>query len=512
MVGMVYLVGAGPGDPQLCTLRGAELISLADVIVADRLASPRLLERARDDAEKIVRGPRSALDQEQISQLLIERARAGKRVVRLKGGDPLLYGRGGEEVEALERAGVPYEVVPGVTAALAAPAYAGIALTHRGLASRVVFATGHEAEGEGQEPADWTALGDRATTAVLYMSVSHLAAAMAELERAGRSKNTPAAIIEAGTLPGQRTVVGTIGDLAERARAAGVKPPALTVVGEVVKLRGGPSWFERRPLHGARVLVTRPVGQPDPQAARLEALGVEVLVAPSIAIAPPESWAPLDDAVAGIDRYRLVALASGNAVGALFERLARKGLDARALAGKVVAAVGDKTAAALASHGVRADVVANEATAEGLAATLAEPRWAKEVQHGPALLPRAAEGREALAEALRARGVFVDAPPAYRAIATPPERLQWVGELLQRGALDAVSFGSPKSAAALLAALPDPKRLGKLLVAAIGRTTADALKKLGVRVDVMPPKPSFELLADALAAALTDRRAKSSDG
>jgi uroporphyrinogen III methyltransferase/synthase len=504
---MVYLVGAGPGDPGLITVRGAEVIALADVIIADRLASPRLLERARPDAEKIVRGPRRELDQAAISALLVERARAGKTVVRLKGGDPFLFGRGGEEVQALEQAGIAYEVVPGVTAAMAAPAYAGIPLTHRGLATQVAFATGHEADKAGEARLDWRALADPSTTAVLYMSVSHLEAAMAELLRAGRAPETPAAIVEAGTLPAQRTVVGTIADLPALARRAGVKPPALTVVGEVVRFAAAPSWFERRPLHGAQVLVTRPAGQADGTVARLEALGARVHLAPAIAIAPPDSWQPLDEAVAGIDRYRLVALASANAVDALFERLGRAGLDARALAGKVVAAVGDKTAAALAARGVRADLVAGEASAEGLAASLAEPRWEEEVGRGPALLPRAAEGREALAEALRARGVFVDAPTAYRALTAPPEQLQWVGELLDRGALDAATFGSPKSAAALVAALPSARLLERTFVAAIGRTTAEALKRLGVRVDLVAPRPSFEALADALAGALADRLA-----
>ncbi len=497
VAGIVYIVGAGPGDPELITVRGAACLGRAEVVVADRLASPRLLARAPAGAERIVRGARrSSLDQDEINRILVERARAGRVVVRLKGGDPLLFGRGGEEAEALAAAGIAYEIVPGVTAAMAAPAYAGIPLTHRGVASAVVFATAHETDAKAGARLDWAAFADPATTVVLYMSVTHLDEVAAKLIAAGRAPSTPAAIVEEGTLPSQRTIVATLADLPAKARAAGVRPPALTVVGEVVRLRASLAWFERRPLHGARVVVTRAAEAAEATVERLAALGAEVIAAPTLSIAPPADEGAIAAAAASIDKYRLIAFASQNAVDYFMRRLR----DARALAGKTVAAVGERTAAALLARGIRADIVAADATAEGLAAALAGVA-------GPALLPRAAEGREALAEALAARGVEVDAPAAYRTVAVPPEQLAAVAAEIARGAVDAVTFGSPRTAEALLAALPDPSTLAHVIVAAIGPTTAAALARAGVRVDVVPPHPDFAALVDALVPPLRNRLA-----
>jgi uroporphyrinogen III methyltransferase/synthase len=297
-------------------------------------------------------------------------------------------------------------------------------------------------------------------------------------------------------------VVGTVSDIA--ARAAGLGPPALTVVGEVVRLRGALAWFERRPLFGARVLVTRAESQAAPTVEKLAELGAEVVAAPAIEIVPPESYAALDEAVAALPRYRLVALASANAVRVLWDRLGLAGLDARALAGKRLAAVGPRTAEALLACGLRADVVAGEASAEGLAAALAGVG----PDDGPALAPRAAEGRETLVESLRSRGLAVDAPAAYRSRPVPPERLAWVGERLAAGTIDAVTFGSPRTAQALLAALPDPRLLDRVLVGAVGPTTARALGEAGVRVDVVPAEHSFDALCLALVEPLAARRAR----
>jgi uroporphyrinogen III methyltransferase/synthase len=511
MSGMVYLVGAGPGDPGLITVRGAACLGRADVVVADYLVLPRLLALAPPHAERIVRGPRrSRLHQEEINELLIARAQAGQVVVRLKGGDPFVFGRGGEEAEALVAAGVPFEVVPGVTAAVAVPAYAGIPLTHRGAAGAVALATAHEADAKdkGQVRAEdagqvaWEALGPGTTTLILYMGLERLDEAMRRLVAAGRPADTPAAVIADGTRPSQRTVVGTVGDIAARVRAAGLAPPALTVVGEVVRLRDKLSWFERRPLHGVRVLVTRAPEQAEATAQHLEALGAEVLLAPAITIAPPESWEPLDRAVAALSRYRLVALASTNAVDALMARLEHAGRDARSLAGVLIAAVGPRTAAALRARSLVPDTVATEMSAEGLTQALA----GVELGAGPALLPRAAEGRDTLVAALEARGVKVDAPAAYRSLPVPPAELAWVAEALAAGRIDAVTFGSPRTARALLAALPDAGLLARVVVGAVGPTTAAALAEAGVHVDVVPEEHTFDALVDALVPMLASRR------
>jgi uroporphyrinogen III methyltransferase/synthase len=505
---MVYIVGAGPGDPGLLTVRGAECLAHAEVVVADRLVAQRQLDRAPKGAELIVRGPRrSDLTQEEINQILVERARSGKVVVRLKGGDPFLFGRGGEEAEALQRAGLSFEIVPGVTAALAAPAYAGIPLTHRGVASSVIFAAGHESDDKSEGHLDWRTLADPSATVVLYMSLMRLAEVTARLVTSGRAPETPAAVIADGTLPSQKTIVGTLSDLAERAKSAHLRPPALVVVGEVVRLAPSLSWFAARPLHGARVLVTRAAGAAEPTVARLEALGAEVVSAPAIEMAPPEDPGPIEAAIAGIGRYTLIAFVSVNAVDAFFARLESVKLDARVMAGKVVAAVGERTANALAAHGIHADVISPIATAEGLADTLGDPEVEELVGKGPALLPRAAEGRDALERILAARGILVDAPSAYRSLIVPPARLAFAVDLLQRNWLDAVTFGSPRTVQALLEALPDRRLLEQVVVGAVGPTTAQALSAAGVRVDVVPGTHTFDSLVRALVAPVRARLA-----
>jgi uroporphyrinogen III methyltransferase/synthase len=408
--GRVHLVGAGPGDPGLLTARALALIASAEVILYDRLIPSEALERARADAELVFVGKEgggSSVPQEETEALMIERARSGKSVVRLKGGDPFVFGRGGEEALALRAAGIPFEVVPGITAGIAASAYAGIPVTHRGLASGVAFVTGHEDPGKEEAALDWAALAAFPGTLVFYMGVRRLPEIAQELLAAGRPASEPAAVVEAGTLAGQRTISATLADVAQAAQEAGVRPPSITVIGAVAALAARLGWHEAAPLAGRTVAVTRARAQASGLAARLAALGARVIETPVIRIVPLEG-PPLDPRP-----YDLVCVTSANGVAPLFERLAAAGRDARSLAGATVAAIGPSTAAELARHGIRADVVPARSVAEGLVEALAGTTAER------ALVARAAEGRDVLPDALRARGVEVTVLPLYETVAEP---------------------------------------------------------------------------------------------
>jgi uroporphyrinogen III methyltransferase / synthase len=417
--GCVYLVGAGPGDPGLLTARALELIAGADVVLYDRLIPRAALEGARADAELLYVGKRGggpAVPQERTQELLVARARAGARVVRLKGGDPFVFGRGGEEALALREAGVPFEVVPGVTAGVAASAYAGIPVTQRGLASAVAFVTGHEDPSKGISDLDWPALASFPGTLVLYMGVRRLEQIAQALIAAGRAGDEPTAVVQEGTLPAQRSVHGTLATIAELVRGEEIHAPAITVIGPVAALADRLAWLRPLPLAGRSVAVTRARAQASELARRLQALGAEAVQAPAIRIAPLPGPAP------ELSRYDLVCLTSPNGVSALFERLAQAGLDARALAGARVAAIGPGTARALAERGIAADVVPDRYVAEALAEALAD------VPVRRALLARAREARAVLPDALRARGAEVDVLELYETLAEP----------LDDAALDAV--------------------------------------------------------------------------
>ncbi|HYM66575.1 MAG TPA: uroporphyrinogen-III C-methyltransferase, partial [Patescibacteria group bacterium] len=358
--GVVYLVGAGPGDPGLMTARSLELIATADVVFHDRLIPPGALDSARPGAELIYVGKRPgvpSLLQEEIGERLIEAARAGRSVVRLKGGDPFVFGRGGEEGEALRAAGVEFEVVPGVTAGVAATAYAGIPVTHRDDASAVAFVTGHEDPEKGETALDWEALAAFPGTLVFYMGVKRLAENAAALIEAGRDPDEPAAAVERGTMTGQRTVTATLSTLAGEVERERIGAPALIVVGPVVGRREALAWLERRPLHGRRVVVTRASAQASGLAATLRELGADVVELPAIRIEPRIEADQVRRAVEDIGDYALICLTSPNGVRLLFEALEKAGLDARALANATVAAIGPGTARALTRRGIAADVV-----------------------------------------------------------------------------------------------------------------------------------------------------------
>ncbi len=482
----VYLVGAGPGDPGLLTARALELIAGADVIIYDRLIPRSALDGARADAELIYAGKEGggpSASQDEILQLLVERGAGGSAVVRLKGGDPFVFGRGGEEAEALVAAGVPFEVVPGVTAGVAAPAAAGIPVTHRDLASAVAFVTGHEDPEKAESALDWAALAAFPGTLVMYMGVRRLEAIAERLIAGGRSANEPAAVIERGTLPGQRVVTGTLSSIASVAVSADVRAPAIAVFGPVAAMRQRLQWAEHRTLHGVSVAVTRARAQASGLAARLRALGAEVVEAPTIRIVPIAGDAP------DLQDYDLVCLTSPNGVRVLFERLAAAGRDARALASARVAAIGPGTAAALREHGVIADIVPERFVAEGLVEALAD------VPVRRALVARAAEARDVLPDALRARGAEVDVVALYETVAEPlgEEAL----EAIQR--VDYVTFTSSSTVTFFFDVAGD--RLGEdTRLVSIGPVTSAALAERGREPDVEAEQHDIEGLVAALVA------------
>jgi len=482
----VYLVGAGPGDPGLLTKQALELIASADVIIHDRLIPHGALDRARPDALLLYAGKEGAgpsIPQEETEALLVEHGAAGRTVVRLKGGDPFVFGRGGEEAEALRRAAIAFEVVPGVTAGVAAAAYAGIPVTHREAASAVAFVTGHEDPNKPASALDWDALAAFPGTLVVYMGIRQLAAICGRLMAGGRAGAEPAAVIERGTLASQRVLSGTLATIASLAASAGMRAPAIAIFGQVAALRERLAWFERRPLAGLSVAVTRARAQASGLAARLRALGADAIEAPAIRIVPLDGPAP------SVETYDLVCLTSANGVRLLFERMIASGRDARALANARVAAIGPGTAVALREHGVIADVVPERFIAEGMVGALAD------VPIKRALVARAAEARDLLPRALRARGAEVDVVALYETVAEPLSEQQ----LQAIGAADYVTFTSSSTVRFFFDGAGERLREGVRLVS-IGPVTSAALRERGREPDVEAGAHDIDGLLAALVA------------
>ncbi len=500
-LGFVSLIGAGPGDPGLLTLHGAEALAAADVVVYDYLANPALLAHARPQAEQIYVGKKAGchtLSQEEINDLLVERGLAGQRVARLKGGDPFVFGRGGEEALALAAAGVPCEVIPGVTSAVAAPAYAGIPVTHRGLASSFAVVTGHEDPDKAESAIDWSRLATGVDTLVFLMGVGNLPKIVEQLTAHGRPADTPVALVRWGTTPRQQVVSGTLADIVDRVRAAGLRPPAVTVIGAVAALRERLRWFEDRPLFGQRVLVTRTREQASVLSARLRALGAEALELPTIRIEAPDDWAPLDGAIARLASYDWIVFTSVNGVRHLWERLAAAGLDARALHGIRLAAIGPATAAELAAHGLQADYVPDEYVAEAVAAGLGD---ADLVGRGlRLLLPRADIARPALAILLRERGAVVDEVAAYRTLQAQAEPADLRDLLAEATVATFTSSSTVRNLAAMArdAGLDLPQALAQATIACIGPITAATARKVGLPVHVVADEYTIDGLVRKL--------------
>jgi uroporphyrinogen III methyltransferase / synthase len=493
VAGIVYLVGAGPGDPGLMTRRSLELIASADAILHDRLIPPGALDGARPDAELVYVGKQPGghtMRQEEINELLMKLGGEGKRVVRLKGGDPFVFGRGGEEAQALREVGIAFEVVPAVTAGVAAPAYAGIPVTHRDAASAVAFVTGHEDPEKPDSALDWPALAAFPGTLVLYMGVGNLQGIARRLIEGGRSEDEPVAVVERGTLAGQRTVTGTLADVHARVAEAGIRPPAITLVGRVARLREQLAWLEERPLFGRSVVVTRARAQASGLAARLATLGAEVLETPTIRIEPRPVAGEVRAAAEAIGEYALICVTSPNGASLLMDALAELGKDARALANATVAAIGPGTAAELARRGIRADVVPERSVAEALVQALEDVP----VQGRRALVARAAEARDLLPESLRERGAEVDVVALYDTVAEPLSDAQ-----LERAAgADYATFTSSSTVRFFNEA---GGRVGeRTRVVSIGPVTSETARELGMTVHVEADRHDIDGLVDALVA------------
>lgn len=499
MKGLVYLVGAGPGDYKLISVKALECIKAADTIVYDRLADDRLLAHARPDAEMIYVGKASSahtMKQDDINQLLVDKAQAGKTVVRLKGGDPFVFGRGGEEALKLVENGLPFEIIPGITSAISVPAYAGIPVTHRGIATSFAVITGHEDPAKAESTIKWDKLATGVDTLVFLMGVENLSHITAKLIEHGRSAATPAAVIRWGTKPEQSVLVTTVGQAAADVAKHKIKPPAIFIVGEVVTLRDKLAWFDQKPLFGKKVLVTRAREQASILTDQLEKLGADCLEAPAIKIVPPDSFDPLDQAIKNLATYHWLIFTSANGVDYFYKRLHDAGRDSRALAGIKVAAIGIQTAKRLKEYGVVADIVPAEFRAEGIVEALeglVEPGM-------KVLIPRARVARDILPEKLQEMGAAVDVVPAYQTILGETNGAS-IAEQLNHGEIEIITFTSSSTVTNLLTLLGDggAQLVARAKVACIGPITAATCIDNGIEPDIIAEDFTITGLVKAIA-------------
>ena len=503
-IGKVYLIGAGPGDPGLLTVKGREALEQADVVVYDRLAHPSLLDCAPPAAERIFAGKargQQELTQDGINDMLVEKARAGLRVARLKGGDPFVFGRGGEEALALARAGIPFDVVPGVSSAIAAPAYAGIPVTHRGIATGFTVVSGSEDPSKPESAVRWEelarSLSAHGGTLITLMGWASIEKILEALRHAGLPPDTPVALVQWGTWSRQKTVTGTLETAASKGREAGLTAPVVAVIGEVVNLREELAWFDSRPLFGKRVLVTRSRTQASRMCELLEDAGAIAVELPAIAIAPPENFEQLDEAVGRMASYGWVIFASVNAVDSVFQRLDSMGKDARAFGVARVGAIGPATATALVRRGIRPDFMPSRSVSSAALEELAAYDW----NGVNVLLPAADIGRDELADGLSRFGAELHRVTAYRTI-TPPDAAQRARDALADG-IDIVTFTSSSTVRNLISLLeehdgPGKEALAHSLVACIGPVTSGTARDLGLTVDIEAKEHTVDGLAHAL--------------
>ena len=510
---MVYLVGAGPGDPGLITIRGKQLLERAEVIIYDYLASRKLLKYVPRDAEFIYAGKKGGSKhthtQAEINQMLIDRALSGRMVVRLKGGDPFIFGRGGEEIEELVAAGIPFEVVPGVTSATAAATYAGIPITHRQYTATVAFVTGHEDPTKKESNVAWDKISTGVGTIVVYMGIKNLASITEKVIKYGRDPKTPVAVVRWASTSEQQTVVGTLENIAEVVRVNNIKPPSLVIIGEVVNLRDTINWYEKRVLFSKRVVVTRTREQASELVDLLENYGAECIEYPTISLEPLDSSEILDRALTEIDTYQWVLFTSINAVDYFFKRLFELGMDVRDLKGPKVAAVGRVTAEALASRGIRADLLPEEFTGDGLAETLIN----EGVTGLNILIPRALKARETLPEKLSRAGAEVTVAPVYQNVlpkSSAGEHLKDdLRQALEEKRVDMVTFTSSSTVKNFVTLLDTsgPDELQRLMsgvaVAAIGPITAKTAESHGLKVDVQPVEYTIPGLVESIVTYFT---------
>jgi uroporphyrinogen III methyltransferase/synthase len=502
---LVFLVGAGPGNPGYLTLRAVECLARADLVLYDKLVPPQMLEHAPPGAERICVTELAERHLDRylpVHARLLEAARQGKRVVRLKGGDPLLFGRGGEEADVLRAAGIPYEIVPGVTAALGAAACAGIPLTHRAHASAVAFVTGHENPAKPESALDWHALARFPGTLVIYMGMSRLAAIAQTLLAQGKSPDTPAAVVQRATTGEQQTVTAPLAKIADAAQAAGLAAPAVAILGSVVDLRAHLAWFETRPLFGKRVLVTRPRQQSADMIHRLEELGAVVQAMPLLEIRPPDNWGPVDQAIARLSEYQWLVFTSVSGVESFLGRLQQQERDWRVLSGLKLAAIGPTTARALERYYLKADVVPRVFDSEHLADSLLPQAAGMRV-----LLARADRGRDLLREAL-GRVCQVDQIACYSQ-KDPAQGHEEVLDALRRGEIEFVTVTSSNIARALAGTLDAPSRArlhsGEVKLVSISSVTSEALAAADLPVAAVARAATSAGVIDAIISVAHPR-------
>ncbi|MFC1523478.1 uroporphyrinogen-III C-methyltransferase [Thermodesulfobacteriota bacterium] len=502
-LGKVYLIGAGPGDPELITVKGQKLLGKAEVVIYDYLASKKLLKHVPKDAEFIYAGKKGGQKhthtQDEINEMLVERTRSGKAVVRLKGGDPFIFGRGGEEIEELVAAGLPFEVVPGVTSATAAATYAGIPITHRKYTSSVAFITGHEDPTKRDTNIAWDKISTGIGTLVFYMGIKNLPSITEKLIHYGRDPKTKVAVVRWASTPEQKTVVGTLETIAEIVREENIKPPALVVVGEVVALREIINWHENKALFGKRIMVTRTREQASELVSLLEEHGADCLERATISIAPPDSWEDLDRELDQLDQYNWLLFTSINAIKCFFARLFEKGMDTRALKGIQIGVVGRTTAETLLSYGINVDLIPKEFTGDGLADALI----AQGVQKERILLPRAAKAREVLPDKLREAGAEVRIVPVYRN-ARPSGQEAALRQELETREVDLITFTSSSTVNHFIEMLnpvsQDELRelLSGVRLASIGPITSRTIKDKGLEVHIQPEQYTIPDLVNSI--------------
>ena len=479
--GKVFLIGAGPGDPGLLTIKGAAALASADVVVYDRLVHPAILRHAKPGAEMIYVGKASSqhtMKQDDINRLLVDKAKEGKVVARLKGGDPFVFGRGGEEAEELVSEDIGFEIVPGITSAIAVPAYAGIPVTHRKMCSALGIITGHEDPNKPGSSIHWDKIATGIDTLVFLMGVENLPNIVSELVKHGRPKETPVALVRWGTRAEQETLTGTLETIVDQVEKAGFKSPAVTIVGEVVSLRKELRWFDKNPLFGKRIVVTRSREQASALSSKLESLGAEVIEFPVIKIIPPVDTKPMDDAISAANSFDWIVFTSANGVERLISRMLELGLDVRSLGNAKLAAIGPATADALGKYGLKVEFMPSEFVGEAVV-----EQFPGELQGKMVMLARAKEARDVLPEKLVERGASVTVVPVYETVmedidATP------LKQMISEGSIDVVTFTSSSTVKNFVGLLGDVKLPEGVTVASIGPITSEAARELGLAPDI----------------------------
>ena len=496
MKGKVYIIGAGPGDPGLITLKGLQCLREANVVIYDYLVGEDILLHADKKSRMIYAGKKGkdhTIPQAEINALLVKEVEAGNIVARLKGGDPFLFGRGGEEAEALAGAGLPFEVVPGVTSAMSVPAYAGMPLTHRGFASTMAFVTGHEDPVKDNSDIDWKALAGIGTL-VFLMGVKNLPNIVANLRSNGKNPATPAALIRWGTTPDQETLVSTLGDIVRRAEETGFRPPAVLVVGGVVSLREHLNWFEKKPLFGKGIVITRPHEQAEEFASLLQAQGARVIHFPTIKIVPADDLSDLDRAIGAIGDYQWIIFTSANGVSHFFRRLRELGKDIRDLKGIRICAIGPATGGAVEDRGIRVDLVPESFISEGVIEAFRE----ENVKGSRILLPRAEAARDVIPGGLAKLGATVDVTTVYRTVSSGRKKSE-LEEWIKKGKVDVITFTSSSTVTNFIKIMGRDFSLpSQVRIACIGPVTAATAKKAGLKINIMQERYTIPGLVEGI--------------